>query len=402
VADGFELMRELSLATPSKIVLMVLDGVGGLPYPETGLTELESAGTPNLDKLAFQGNCGLTTAVGPGITPGSAPGHLALFGYNPIRFPIGRGILEALGIDFELVPGDIAARGNFCTLDTNGLIVDRRAGRISTEQSAKLCELIDNLQVDGVHFIVRPVKEHRFIIVMRGANLDPGLSDTDPQALNLSPREVLPLWPAGRHSASALNEFITLARGKLKDSYPANMFLLRGFSAQPDFPKMPEIYKLRCGAIASYPMYRGLAKVVGMDVLQTGGTLADELETLEQHYREYDYFFLHVKGADAAGEDGDFIRKVKVFEEVDRTLPRLLSLHPDVVAFAGDHSTPATLSGHSWHEVPLLISSKYCRPDKFPKFGESFCGHGSLGRLPSTGLMPLLMAHALKFKKYGA
>jgi 2,3-bisphosphoglycerate-independent phosphoglycerate mutase len=402
VADGFELTRELSLATPSKIVLLVLDGLGRLPHPITGATELESANTPNLDKLASQGSCGLTAPVGYGITAGSAPGHLALFGYDPVRFAIGRGILESLGIDFELFPSDIAARGNFCTLDENGFITDRRAGRISTDESAKLCKLIDDIQVDGVKFIVRPVKEHRFILVLRGINLSAALSDTDPQALNVVPKEVQPLSPSAQRTADVVSEFVVQARDRLKSKCPANMFLLRGFSAQPDLPSMADIYKLRCAAIASYPMYRGLAKVVGMDILQTGTTLADELGTLEANFLKYDFFFLHVKGCDAAGEDGDFARKVAVIEEVDRTLPRLLALQPDVLVIAGDHSTPATLKSHSWHEVPCLIASRFCRPDNLPKFGESYCSHGSLGHLYATSLMPLMMAHALKYTKFGA
>lgn len=399
---GLDLMKELSITSPTKIVLLVIDGLGGLPHDNSGLTELETACTPNMDKLALLGNCGLLQTVGIGITPGSAPGHLALFGYDPFVFTIGRGALEAMGIDFDLQPGDIAARGNFCTLDGNELISDRRAGRISTEEGKNLCHLLDGMAVDGVRIIVQAVKEHRLVAVFRGEGLSDELSDADPQQTGVPPKEVAALAPGAERTARIVNRFLAQTRERLAKHYPTNMVLLRGFSKKPDFPTMADTYKLKATAIANYPMYSGLAKVIGMDVLKTGSTLADELYTLEQNYHNYNLFFIHIKGADAAGEDGDFKRKVSVIEEVDRALPRLLTLKPDVIVITGDHSTPAAMAAHSWHPVPCLLHSRWCRPDRLTKFSESECRKGSLGLMPATSLMPLAMAHALKLTKFGA
>jgi 2,3-bisphosphoglycerate-independent phosphoglycerate mutase len=395
-------MKELSITSPSKIVLLVVDGLGGLPREAAGLTELETAQTPTMDKLASAGNCGLLQTVGVGITPGSAPGHLGLFGYDPLVYTIGRGVLEALGMDFDLQPGDIAARGNFCTLDAAGLISDRRAGRISTEDAKRLCKLLDGMEIDGVKVIVQAVKEHRLVVVFRGEELNDKLSDADPQQTGVPPKSVSALVTGAERTARIVNKLLTQARERLAAHHPANMVLLRGFSKKPDFPSLADVYKLKAAAIASYPMYRGLAKVVGMDLLRTGSTLGDELATLEQSYGEYDFFFLHVKGADAAGEDGDFNRKVSVIEYVDKALPRLLALKPDVLMITGDHSTPAAMAAHSWHPVPCLLHSRWCRPDRLVKFGESECRKGSLGLMAATSLMPLAMAHGLKLTKFGA
>lgn len=396
-----DLIKQLAVSTSSKIVMLVIDGLGGIP-DHTGKTELESANTPNMDHLAFAGNCGLTQPVSPGVTPGSAPGHLALFGYDPLYYQVGRGVLEALGIDFNIQPGDIAARGNFCTVDENGVIIDRRAGRIATQDNIKLCKLLDGMVIEGVEIIVRPVKDHRCVVVLHGDGLNLSLSDTDPQMLNVKPGNVSALEPDAAKAARVANAFLQKAEGILSQYYPANMLLLRGFSSLPNLPTMHEIYKLRSAAIASYPMYRGLARVVGMEVLTTGTTLAEEMDSLERNYAAYDFFFIHVKGADAAGEDGDFERKVRVIENVDASLPRLLKLQPDVIIIAGDHSTPAVLKGHSWHDVPCLIYSNVCRHDRLEGFGESSCSKGSLGRLMAIDLMPLAMAHALKLTKFGA
>ncbi len=395
-------MKKISQASASKIVLLVIDGLGGLPDQQTGKTELEAAHTPNLDALATKSICGLSEPVGPGITPGSAPGHLALFGYNPITFGIGRGALEALGIDFNLKPGDIAARGNFCTLDKDGLVTDRRAGRISTEQNTKLCQLLDGLEIDRVKIIVHPVKEHRLIAVFRGDGLNAGVSDSDPQQVGVPAKDITALTGQASRMADIANKFIVQAKAILVGHHPANMILLRGFSQRPQFPTITEIYKLKPAAIVSYPMYRGLAKVVGMEILKTGTTIEDELETLKQNFSHYDFFFIHIKGTDAAGEDGDFDRKVALLEQVDRALGSLIDLEPDVIVVTGDHSTPALLKRHSWHPVPVLLYSRWCRPDRVSQFSESACILGGLGRLPASEIMPLAMANALKLAKFGA
>ncbi len=400
--DNLELIKSLSIPSPARIVLLVIDGLGGLPNPETGKTELETAKTPNLDKLAAEGICGLSDPISPGITPGSAPGHLALFGYDPVSFNIGRGVLEAVGIDFDLQPGDVAARGNFCTVDKAGLITDRRAGRISTEKCTELCQLLDNLVIDGVTILVQPVREHRFIAVFRGNGLSPEVSDSDPQQVGLAPLVITATSPEADRMTNIANQFVDKIKVALAEHVPANMVLFRGFSEQPHLPDMNEIYKLKAAAIASYPMYRGLARLVGMDVLETGTRIEDEFKTLTQNYNDYDFFFLHVKASDSAGEDGDFGRKVAVIEEVDSFLPEMMGVKPDVIVVTGDHSTPALLKGHSWHPLPVLLHSKWCRADRVSEFSESACILGGLGRIPGTQIMPLAMANALKLTKFGA
>jgi 2,3-bisphosphoglycerate-independent phosphoglycerate mutase len=400
--DNLALMRELSINTPSKIVMLVIDGLGGLPDPHTGKTELETARIPNLDALAKKGVCGLADPVGPGITPGSGPGHLALFGYDPFECNIGRGVLEAVGIDVELAPGDVAARGNFCTIDAGGVITDRRAGRISTEKCAELCRLLDGMSINRIQIKVYPVREHRFVAVFSGEGLVPDVTGSDPSRTGEKPLDIIHTSPEASEMADVANRFVQKAKSLLAKYHPANMVLLRGFSRKPEFLTMPEIYKLDPLAIAVYPMYRGLARLVGMKVAGTGTTLADECATLKQNYQGHDFFFLHVKWTDTAGEDGDFARKVKVLEEIDASLPVLTALAPDVLVVTGDHSTPAMLKGHSWHPVPVLLCSEYCRPDAVTSFSEAAFLAGGLGRLASMHIMPLAMANARKLTKFGA
>jgi len=400
--NNLELMKELSITSPSKIVMLVIDGLGGLPDPKTGRTELETARIPYLDNLAAGGICGLSDPVAPGITPGSGPGHLALFGYDPISCNIGRGVLEAVGIDIELAPGDIAARGNFCTIDSKGIITDRRAGRISTDKCAELCKLLDGMTFEGVQVRVYPVREHRFVTVFCGAGLAPDITESDPSRTGAPPLDITALNAESRKMADVANKFAAKAKTLLADHHPANMVLLRGFARKPHFPTMQDIYKLNPLAIAVYPMYRGLARLVGMKVASTGTTLDDEIKTLEQNFTKYDFFFLHVKWTDTSGEDGDFTRKVKVLEQIDAALPALTNLKPDVLVVTGDHSTPAMLRGHSWHPVPVLISARYCRTDAVTKFSEPAFLAGGLGRIQATDIMPLAMANAQKLTKFGA
>ena len=396
------LMRELALEGQTKILLLVLDGVGGLPMTPDGLTELEAAHTPNLDALAARSICGMSMPVAPGITPGSGPGHLSLFGYDPLRYEIGRGVLEALGIGFDLQPDDVAARGNFCTLDAQGLITDRRAGRIPTEVGAHLCEKLRQIRLPGVETFVQPVKEYRFVLVLRGEGLYDGLTETDPQQVGKPPLPVEPLRPEATYTAVLLNQWLTEARKLLADEHPANGCNLRGIDKDPGLPRMPKVYKLHCGAIATYPMYRGVAKLAGMEVLPTGETIEDEVETLRAHWADYDFFFFHVKKTDSRGEDGDFEGKAKVIEHLDAVLPRILGLKPDVVIATGDHSTPAAWKAHSWHELPVLLWSKHIRPDSVTQFGERPCMAGGLGHIHHTDLLPLAMGYAGRLAKFGA
>ncbi|MDD2251394.1 MAG: 2,3-bisphosphoglycerate-independent phosphoglycerate mutase [Dehalococcoidales bacterium] len=401
--NQIELISSLSLRNDKKIVMLVIDGLGGVPHSDSGRTELETADTPNMDALARKSICGFSVPVLPGITPGSAPGHLGLFGYDPLSYLIGRGVLEAVGIDMEVCHGDVAARGNFCTVDKHGLITDRRAGRIDSQQAADLCRLLDGQTFEGVEFVVRPVREHRLVVLMRSSiSLSDQVKDTDPQQTGVAPLSAVADCPQAEKTSVAINRFIEKASGVLADKTPANMILLRGFSSIPSIPSMQSIYQLNPVAIAAYPMYRGLARLVGMEVLPTGLSLGEEITTLENAFGGHDFFFLHVKGADSAGEDADFERKVSVIEEVDRFIPRILALKPDVLVIAGDHSTPAVIGGHSWHPVPLLLHSSYCRPDNTLSFSETSCLSGGLGTIPATSIMPLAMANAQKLGKYGA
>ncbi len=397
-----DLARQLAVASDTKIVLYVIDGLGGLPHPETRRSELEAADTPHLDRLAAEGICGLTIPVGLGITPGSGPGHLALFGYDPFRYQVGRGVLEALGIDFDLQGGDIAARGNFCTVDEAGRITDRRAGRISTDTCAELCGLLREIKLPGVELFVQPVREHRFLLVLRAPGLDDRLADTDPQRLGVEPIPVHVLAPEAEGTASLAGRFIEEARRILAGHHPANMLLLRGFSNHPSFPLFGDVFRMRAGAVAVYPMYRGLAKLVGMTALATGTSLEDEVETLRSHWQDFDFFFLHYKRTDAAGEDGDFDAKAAALEAADAIVPALRDMGPDVLMVAGDHSTPSALAAHSWHPVPFVLHSRWCRPDRAREFNEAECAAGSLGTFPATEAMPLAMAHARRLTKYGA
>ena len=397
-----DLIRSLAVPGTTKIVLLSADGLGGFPDPTTGRSELETARIPHLDALARGGACGLLRHVAPGITPGSGPGHLGLFGYEPLRYPVGRGVLEALGIDFDLRAGDVAARGNFCTLDAAGRITDRRAGRISTERCIALVDRLRRIRVPGAELVVEPVKEHRFVLVLRGPGLSGHLSETDPQAIGQPPLPVHAKVPEAQRTAEIVNRFVAEARTILADAAPANMVLLRGFDQRPALPHFPEVYSLRAAAIAAYPMYRGLARLVGMDVLKTGSTFADEVGTLRDHWDTYDFMFLHYKDTDKAGEDGDFAGKVAALERLDAAVPAIASLKPDVLVVTGDHATPAVLRGHSWHPVPVALAGQYALPDAVERFSERACVAGSLGTLPAHDLMPLILAHALRLTKYGA
>lgn len=400
---SLEILKTLAIGSPAKIILLVMDGVGGLPHPETGKTELESANTPNLDKITKEGICGLMEPIAPGITPGSGPAHLALFGYDPIEYQIGRGVLEALGIGFDLQPTDVAARGNFATGDEKGIIIDRRAGRIATEKTQELCQILqEKIKLSEGEVFIRPGKMHRLVVIFRGENLSGELTDSDPQKEGKPSRPVTALSPSAQKTASLANEFIEKTRPLLRDCHPANMLLLRGFAKVPQIPTMSDIYGLTPAAIATYPMYRGLSKLVGMEILPAGVSLKEEFETLKGHYPHFDFFYLHLKETDTAGEDGDFMRKVKVIEEFDRFLPIINELQPEVVIVTGDHSTPARLKAHSWHPLPFVLKSSWCIPDGITKFSERACRNGSLGIFPALSAMSLAMAHALKLGKYGA
>ena len=397
-----DLTRQLQVKNDSKIVMLVADGLGGLPQEPGGPTELEAANTPHLDALAKVGVCGGSIPVKPGIAPGSGPGHLGLFGYDPLEYLIGRGALEATGIGFELQEGDVAIRCNFCTIDSAGNITDRRAGRIPSEESAPLAIKLREVSIPGVEVFVEPVKEHRFVVVFRGAGLGGNVADTDPQATGVPPLEPRATNPDSEKTVEVAKEFIKQARELLADQPKANCCTLRGVSAKPNPPSYEEVYGLRAAAIAVYPMYKGLARLVGMDIVGAAQTLNEQMQVLEENWDKYDFFFIHFKYTDSTGEDGDFAAKVKRTEEVDGCVPKIMALKPDVFICTGDHSTPAMLASHSWHPVPTLLVAEHCRTDPCEKFGEAECLKGGLGQFEAKYLMPLALANAGRLGKFGA
>lgn len=397
-----DLSRRLQKDNGARIVLLVADGLGGLPLEPGGRTELETAVTPHLDELARRGVLGGSIPVLPGITPGSGPGHLGLFGYDPLEYDIGRGVLEALGIDFDLGPDDVAIRGNFCTIDADGNISDRRAGRIASEIGEALCEKLDTIEIPGVEIFVRPVKEYRLVIVFRGEGLGGNVNDTDPQATGVPPREPVGSDEASQKTAEVCREFLRQAAGMLADDQPANLLTMRGIARRPEIPGFHEVYGLNPAAIAVYPMYRGLARLVHMNVLDAGLTLADQMDRLAAAWDDHDFFFVHFKYTDSTGEDGDFDGKVARIEELDAVVPRITALEPDVLIVTGDHSTPAKMRSHSWHPVPTLLVSDLCRVDTAQVFGETECLAGGLGQFEARHLMLLALAHAGRLAKYGA
>ena len=396
-----ELLHDCYIKTSSKVVLLVVDGLGGLANHETGLSELETAKLPNLDAMAHESACGLTTPVIPGVAPGSGPGHLSLFGYNPLKYLIGRGALEALGIDVELRPGDVAARGNFCIVDGKGHLVDRRAGRIPTQFSAPLCERLDQIQIDGVQLDVFPVQDYRFVLRLRGEGLSEMISETATQQTGVPDLPARALEPAAERTAKLVNQFVDRARQLLLEEERANMMLLRGWAQLPHLPDMGSVYRLNPAGIAAYPMYRGLATVAGMKIIPTGMTFTDEVATLNEHYDNHDFFFIHYKPADGAGEDGDFDAKVKRLEELDPLIPKIRELNPDVFMVAGDHATPAIMAAHSWHPVPFMLNSKLTRGEGIKSFDERACALGSIGNIPATNVMLMALSHAGKLTKFG-
>ncbi len=397
-----ELTRELHVRNNTKIVMLVADGLGGLPMQPGGKTELETARTPNLDELAKRGVSGGSIPVKPGITPGSGPGHLGLFGYDPLEFRIGRGALEATGIGFELGANDVAARGNFCTLDAAGKISDRRAGRISSEESAPLAVRLRQVKIPGVEVFVEPVKEHRFVVVFRAPGLKGDLHDTDPQAIGVPPLAPKVSKPGSERTAEVTAEFVAQAQRLLAGEKKANGLTLRGFSDRPQLPSYDEVYGLKAAAIAVYPMYKGLARLVGMQILGKAQTLTEQVAVLEEHWKEFDFFFIHFKYTDSTGEDGSFDGKVQKIELLDAAIPRVTKLKPDVLIVTGDHSTPSFLKSHSWHPVPTVLVAPACRTDACEAFSESESLRGGLGQFEAKYLMPLALANAGRLGKYGA
>jgi 2,3-bisphosphoglycerate-independent phosphoglycerate mutase len=396
-------VTEMARPEGGKALLLVMDGLGGYRTAERG-SELTEASTPNLDRLAGEGSLGLHDPVTRGITPGSGAGHLGLFGYDPLNYEIGRGALSAAGIGFELQPGDVAARVNFCTLAADGTIADRRAGRLPTEEAAAICELLmREVHLDGeVEFFLQPEREHRGLLVLRGKGLDRDLTDTDPQVTGVPPLEPEARTPEAARTAELVSQVLDQARSLLAGRERGNFLLLRGFDSVKDMPSFPGRYQVKALAIAAYPMYVGISRLLGFETHQVEGAAKEEVDALAELLPDHDFVFMHIKKTDSAGEDGDFERKVAAIEEVDALVPRILEAGVEVLAVTGDHSTPAQMAAHSWHPVPVLLWGGTAAADGLPKFDEVNCRQGSLGRFEAKHLLPQLLAAAGRLTKYGA
>ncbi|WP_446405894.1 2,3-bisphosphoglycerate-independent phosphoglycerate mutase [Coleofasciculus sp. C1-SOL-03] len=405
IMDISTVWEDLAWQQGGKIVYLILDGVGGLSDPDKGGTELQVAQTPNLDQLAKESSCGLLEIVGPGITPGSGPGHLSLFGYDPLKYNVGRGVLSALGIEFDLKENDIAARVNFATIDKQGNVADRRAGRIATDVNRRLCEKIRDkvsLDFEGDYFF-ETVSEHRAVFVLRGQGLGGNLPDTDPQTTGVPAKDPTPESEDSQKTAELVRSFIDQVQQVLADEDQATGILMRGFERYQPLPAIRDRFKLDGICVADYPMYRGVSRLIGMDVVPRPGGMKQRFQALQEVYGEkYDFYFLHVKHSDSKGEDSNFEGKVKVIEEVDQLLPLVTGLNPDVLVVSADHSTPAVMGQHSWHPVPVMIHGKYAQVDDVATFDEYACGRGMLGLRPGVQLIGLALAHAGRLRKYGA
>jgi len=403
--DITEIWEDLVWERGDRIIYLVLDGLGGIPHPEHGCTELQAAKTPNLDALAKESSCGLLEIVGPGITPGSGPGHLTLFGYDPLKYRIGRGVLSALGIDFELEPGDVAARVNFATVDAEGMVRDRRAGRIETDLNQRLtqkvCEQV-SLDFEGTFFF-QTVSEHRAVMVLRGEGLSGDLQDTDPQSTGLPPNELKARSKEAEKTVFLVQSFLRQVKEVLADEDPANMVLMRGFERYAPLPSLKDRFGLKGICIADYPMYRGVSRLIGMDVAPRPGGMEKRFDMLRSLYGDdHDFYFIHVKKTDSLGEDADFDSKVAKLEQIDALIPKITELNPGVLVVTADHSTPAVMGRHSWHPVPVMLKAPYTRVDDVDHFDDYACAKGMLGIRPGTHLMGLALANAGRMQKYGA
>jgi len=401
------MLKDLLRPNGTKIVLLVMDGLGGIRNGDFPKTALERARTPNMDRLAAEGLCGRSIPISLGVTPGSGPAHVALFGYDPLapENDLGRGVTEVTGVGFDLEKSDIAIRGNFATVDDKGVLTDRRAGRLPHEECVRICAKLQEKirEIDGVEIMVMPVREYRFGVVLRGTGLSPEVEETDPQLTGKKPLPPVARAPEAERTASVIEEFVKRADALLAGEPKANTVLMRGISRRPHLEPFEERYGLKGAAIAAYPLYRGVARLCGMDLIDTGFSVKEEFDTLEAAYTgDHDFFFIHIKKTDSYGEDGDIEGKAGVIEEVDAEIPRLLALRPDVLVITGDHSTPCAMKGHSWHPVPLLISSELCGRDAAVRFDEIECDRGGLGLFPATKIIELALANAGRLKKFGA
>ena len=404
-----------------KVVLVIIDGLGDRPISELkDQTPLEAANTPNLDYFATNGITGIMNAIDVGIRPGSDTSHLAIFGYDPETHYTGRGIFEAAGIGMELKKGDIALRGNFATVTEDLIIVDRRAGRI--ENVSKLADALNGMKIDGVRFFVKAGVMHRAGVVLRGSNLSHMVSDNDPHEVGVKVKQVKALdnTEEAKFTASVINKFLEEAHKILKEHevnkkrrkerlLEANYILLRGASKLTHFEPFEKKYKLKACCIAGAGLYKGIAKVLGMDVLQVKGATGTANTDINAKFiaakkalAKYDFVFVHIKYADNYAEDGNVFGKLKFIEKIDDALIHLIGIKDTLIVITADHSTPCKLKAHSGDPVPIVMFGEGVRTDKVKEFNERSCMQGGLGRIKGKDLMNEILNLIGKAKLYGA
>ncbi len=397
------LPREWAQNDGGSIVLLVMDGVGDIP-DDRGRTPLEAARTPNLDRIARKASLGRTIPIAPGVTAGSVAGHLALLGYDPMAVKIGRGPIDALGVGVDLQPGDVVMRGNFATVK-DGIVIDRRAGRLPGDTAAELCFALNaklRFKFEGIETQIAQTAEHRFVLHLRGNNLSPQITDTDPGQNGLPAKPCRANAPQAARTAEIVN-IVAKAAADFLMINRANAILLRGAGARPHLASFNDHYGLNAMAVATYPTYRGIAAACGMELYPMMPSDAHDAINFAvsalQGPNKHQFIFIHYKNTDTAGEDGNFDAKVAAIEHLDAALKPLVDQPPDVLVVAGDHPTPVAMRGHSWHPVPLMIASKWTPGGKNQRYTERQCADGELGTIKATDVMALAMGHAKRLRK---
>lgn len=404
-----------------KVIFVICDGLADRPIPELGgLTPLEAAPTPHLDKLAYEAECGMMHTLGRGKTPGSDTAHLTLFGYDIATSYSGRGPIEVAGLGMELKHGDVALRGNMGTV-IDGMITDRRAGRIRVV--TPVCEALDGMEIDGVTFIVKPGTAHRAGVIIRGEGLSDAIIDADPHVPDVPIRTVTPTddTPEAKKTADVLNKFLARAHEVLKDhqfnkdriaagDLPANYLLVRGAGQYKQVESFEKRYGLSACCIAGGGLYKGIGAFLGMDILEVPGATALPDTDIEAKFKlavdslkKYDFVFVHVKAADSLGEDGDHAGKRDFIARIDQAVP-VLAGRPDdtLLVWTADHTTPCEMKAHSADPVPIMYHGGAVRTDRVESFGERACGEGGLGFISGLDLMPQVMNLLGKLHLVGA
>lgn len=405
------------------IILVIFDGLGDRPIKALNFqTPLEAAKKPNLDKLAEVGITGLLHTIERGVRPGSDVAHLAILGYNPKFYYAGRGPFEASGYGIQLQEGDVAFRGNLGTVDKNFIVIDRRAGRI--ESSEVFAELINGLEIDEVKIIARAGLNHRIAIVLRGNNLSEKISDTDPHVVDHPVKKSYPLTEDNNSKSTALvvnklsdkvyrlfNKHPINKEREKKGLPVANYLLLRGAGKMLKYESFLEKYNLKAACIAGAGLYKGIAKILGMEIIEVEGATGKIDSNIKGKIKKaidlspaYDFIFVHIKATDSLSEDGEPIQKKIFIEKTDQFFTPLVSLVKNreiILTVTGDHTTASDLKIHTADEVPIFVAGFGVRTDKVNKFGERSCQNGGLGHIEGANLIDFLINLRGETKLYG-